>query len=447
MVLDDPLHDREADPDPVGARREEGVEELLARRGGDSRTVVLDLDVNARGDAKDADHDRRPRAARLHRVANQVPQDLTELRRIGVDRDGRGGDFADDADVAPAAGARRELRHLRGERGDVDRRALRPPRLREIEHVGDEIVQPRGLARDDRAEHFVLFAERGAGREEVDAPRDRSERVPDLVREPRGEATEHREPLCLLRARGCADELSAGAPQPLGEVAREERDDDEREEGDREMVGDVSKRHRVHAELIARRRQAPGREPEAEPDDEERRRHARDEDPADARDDGADDAGEAVERHRRARDAAGHVGDDRPRDLVEDELREGERHEPPPHPQQSGKDGGEGEPDPDRREDDLRRERERDLSLAEVEEPDDGEERRKEGQTERGQPGEPPGEERVVGDQSDLMFPARSKIGRYIETMTTPTIPPMSTIMIGSSMLVSAATATSTSSS
>src|SRR5262249_37650203 len=46
-----------------------------------------------------------------------------------------------------------------------------------------------------------------------------------------------------------------------------------------------------------------------------------------------------------------------------------------------------------------------------------------------------------------LMLPAISKIGRYIEMMSPPTMPPRNTIMSGSMSLVSAATATSTSSS
>ena len=49
--------------------------------------------------------------------------------------------------------------------------------------------------------------------------------------------------------------------------------------------------------------------------------------------------------------------------------------------------------------------------------------------------------------QSALILPAMLKIGRYIAMSTTPTVPPMPTIMMGSMRLVSAATATSTSSS
>ena len=48
---------------------------------------------------------------------------------------------------------------------------------------------------------------------------------------------------------------------------------------------------------------------------------------------------------------------------------------------------------------------------------------------------------------SALILPARLKIGRYIAMSTTPTVPPMPTMSAGSMRLVSAATATSTSSS
>jgi hypothetical protein len=46
-----------------------------------------------------------------------------------------------------------------------------------------------------------------------------------------------------------------------------------------------------------------------------------------------------------------------------------------------------------------------------------------------------------------LTLPAIEKIGRYIAMSTVPTMPPMKTIMSGSSNLVMPSTATSTSSS
>ena len=54
------------------------------------------------------------------------------------------------------------------------------------------------------------------------------ERVADLVREPRRDAPEHREPLGLVARARRHLERAAREPEALGEVAGEQRDDDDR---------------------------------------------------------------------------------------------------------------------------------------------------------------------------------------------------------------------------
>src|SRR6185437_4614697 len=83
---------------------------------------------------------------------------------------------------------------------------------------------------------------------------------------------------------------------------------------------------------------------------------------------------------------------------------------------------------------------------AQIEERRRAEEQRRDEQARARHPLEPR-RECVARRQFDLILPASEKIGRYIAMSTVPTTLPMPTIMNGSIKLVSAATATSTSSS
>ena len=71
-------------------------------------------------------------------------------------------------------------------------------RARELEEVGDELVEPPRLAQHDPHEPLVLGGEPLGAAEQLDAAGDRRERVAELVREPGGDGAEVGEPLRAL---------------------------------------------------------------------------------------------------------------------------------------------------------------------------------------------------------------------------------------------------------
>ncbi len=281
--------------------------------------------------------------------------------------------------------------------------------------------------------------------------------------EPRRDATELGEALCFGVTARRDLELAARLAQALGEVPGEQRDDDDRERVQEELIAHVGARDRVRRERLVRgRHDCVRREPEAqervEPEP-ERRGEGR---PAEADEHRADEDGQAVERRRAGRRTARDVDDRGPQALVDHEVHERERAQPSALSQDARLDGRDGVRERDRHEHDLERLRVTREAAVQVEERGRAEQQRGDEQPSARHPHEASARAEVDGSaagamsraravggrgQFDLILPASEKIGRYIAMSTVPTTLPMPTIMMGSIMLVSAATATSTSSS
>ena len=132
-----------------------------------------DLDVLASG------------GGRVGGVADEVPQDLTQLRGVRRDRQ-RLVDLAADLDVAEGLVPARDLQRLLDEHPEVEVHGALRPRVGVVEQVANQHVEPRDLAVDDRHQRTVVLRGLRALLEQLDRSRDRGERVADLVRdEPR----------------------------------------------------------------------------------------------------------------------------------------------------------------------------------------------------------------------------------------------------------------------
>jgi hypothetical protein len=214
--------DREAQPGAAGARRAlEGLEQMLARLGGEAGAGVGDVDDHHRAFAPAGDADlvaRRvvglARLQRLHGVAGEVDQHAQQLIVVGVDHQAAF-DRADPAD--PPVGLQVEgLAHLLDQCREPDHlpvgsRFLCAPigqrRLAEID---------RALERAHQLGREALHARVGQMRQAVGNELGRSQQVAQIMVDLRHRQSERREPVLLLQHRG--DVLLHGAELALGDA-------------------------------------------------------------------------------------------------------------------------------------------------------------------------------------------------------------------------------------
>ncbi len=274
MGLDDRAGDRQTEPGAgraalaTGLGSPEALEQSLARRRGDARSMIANRDPRDLALALDAHLDRGPRRRVHERVAQEVGEHLLQLQRIGKHLDGLLGVQRD-----------RTLRRGRARVGycvaceldELDGPALAigsflEPRQRQ--QVLDEHAHSLGLLLDPAHRHRrLLRLGRGAHPKQLGIAADRGQRCAQLVRgigekaaQPlfalgsRGEgllqALEHRvqrkaEPSDLGRRRSRADapvklpcrDLAGGHGDPV-ERAQADFDDEERGGAERQQHTD-----------------------------------------------------------------------------------------------------------------------------------------------------------------------------------------------------------------
>ena len=166
----------------------------------------------------------------------------------------------------------------------------------------------------------------------------------DLVGEPGGDAPELREALGGAGAGRGLREGSARRPEPLRQVARQQRHHRDAQGVDEERVDHVPRREGVERGVLVRGRTDEVRgEGEAQRAVRAQAGDGCDDGAPGAHDHGAKESGEPVERRGPAGGPPRDVHDPRPRDLVEGELREGNDLETAPGPEQRREDAGDGE--------------------------------------------------------------------------------------------------------
>ncbi len=195
-------------PVPLGTRREERIERARSNLGVHSFAGVDDVDGQPFGpsvaDGAHAHGERAVGAHRLHRVVDQVVEDLAQEVRVAPDAALARLDAELRADLllVRARERQRPLEQIRQRKmGALDVDGPCVP-----EEIRDESIEAARLLVEDREERVVvlardrLLAQAGAG------VRDDRERVADLVRDDGGELPDHRELLLL-------DELLLGGPK------------------------------------------------------------------------------------------------------------------------------------------------------------------------------------------------------------------------------------------
>src|SRR5438067_4798653 len=173
---------------------EEGVEyagEVFGRNPGPgighgkdrlpSRPLQGNRDVPARGGG-------------IRGVAEQVPEDLLELRAIGA-QPATGLGFHRQGDGETVGLGAEELGRFQHQVASVNGAELGRGWLGEGEEVADERFQTLPFLANDLQEPALTLDEPRRTAQQLDRPRHRGERVADLVRETRGESAHHREPI------------------------------------------------------------------------------------------------------------------------------------------------------------------------------------------------------------------------------------------------------------
>ena len=122
MLLDDGVHDRQAQAGSLGLRREERLEDVRLRLGADARASVLDDDDRLLGSRRGARHQPAARGHRLDPVKAKVHEDLLQAVGIARSRGRRQLPFHDHA--APVGLFRKQVEHAAEELHQVD--GLRP---------------------------------------------------------------------------------------------------------------------------------------------------------------------------------------------------------------------------------------------------------------------------------------------------------------------------------
>jgi len=85
VLLDDPPHDGEAEAGAALPGREEGLEDALRGSRGQARALVLDDAGNAPASRACRNPDRRSPGGELHRVGQQVLEDLLQASLVALD--------------------------------------------------------------------------------------------------------------------------------------------------------------------------------------------------------------------------------------------------------------------------------------------------------------------------------------------------------------------------
>ena len=217
VLEDDLLGDRQPEARAAGLRRDEELEHVEPLR--QAGPVVPDRHQGA--PAHDAARNVDLAAAwhRLDGVPDEVDDDLLHLLGIQLQRRDR---LSDGLTASATRDARASGQSRRSTSSTIDvearRRRLHPVGPRELEEVADEAVEPPDLLPDHGEQLLDLGRERGLepgdpAFEKRELERDRVERVPHLVGEPRRERADDRQLLAL-------DDLRLGVLQLLIGAAR-----------------------------------------------------------------------------------------------------------------------------------------------------------------------------------------------------------------------------------
>jgi len=199
MLLDDLLHDDEAEPGPhgvagLGVRRPEELgEEAALRRLGDADPRVADLHADAAALVAREVDPHLPSVRRvLDRVRDQVLEQMLQPSRVPLHR---GEVAAHDREVQPllVRAIPEGPLHLPRERGQVDRleaRSLAGPSGRALHQLVDELAQPPHAALGAADVLLLRVVERAdvPSAHHVQHAHDGGERRPEIVGDPHGEA-------------------------------------------------------------------------------------------------------------------------------------------------------------------------------------------------------------------------------------------------------------------
>ena len=197
MELDQVPHQREAEPEPAVASRRrplrlaEALEDVRQEISRDAAPVVLDDDPAVSVVLVQREADFAAARAELHRIREEVPDDLLEAIRIADDLDHVRIDLADDGDVLGFGGWPGGLEGVAHDVAEIDRREVEAQLARDdprhVEDVLDELDLDGGVALDDLEPTRVRRA-RDLGTPQHPRPaEDGVQRRPELVRDDRQE--------------------------------------------------------------------------------------------------------------------------------------------------------------------------------------------------------------------------------------------------------------------
>jgi hypothetical protein len=236
------VHERETDaagahgpPPPVAVVQRTPLEDHGVVLGREPRTAVADLQPRPGAGTTRGDHQRSARRGDPQGVLGQPVEHLAEPSRVGPHRR-RGCAVQDEADVRGRAARRPHRRGVLDERGEVDGRGVeaevvgRQPR--QLHQVGDEPIEPLGLADDHPSGADGVLPDDDTVAERLGEPAHRGQRGTQLV----GHRQEE-QALALLAAR-----------QRVGQLV--------------DRTGDVGHLHRPghgHPDVAPARPQRPGR--------------------------------------------------------------------------------------------------------------------------------------------------------------------------------------------
>ncbi|MCK6461136.1 MAG: hypothetical protein L6Q95_14740, partial [Planctomycetes bacterium] len=175
------MHHREAEPRPLRARREEGLEETGQHVLRDAGPVVGHRDQRLVGLVRGAEPDApRARAQRLAGVEQQVHEDVLEELRVGA-HERAVGDHELDAMALQVGLLGERAQDALAELLQLERRGARPRRLRERKQVADRLVEAAHLALDLLHDLGARVVALEPAPEDLHGAADARERVLDLV--------------------------------------------------------------------------------------------------------------------------------------------------------------------------------------------------------------------------------------------------------------------------
>ena len=200
MAADDLGNEGQAKAGPVGLGRDEGVEEMRQKVGGNSRPVIMHAKLQRQRNLLARTGNRQAHARTIGRgqldfairriahrfrcILHQIEENLDHLVAIGVDGRQRWVVILGDLDVAGKAGLRHRL-HMVEDRMDVDRRAIHRTFVGEDFHPVHQRDDPVGFVTDEAGQSPVVI--RHGAFEKLGRAADTGQRILDLVRQHRGQ--------------------------------------------------------------------------------------------------------------------------------------------------------------------------------------------------------------------------------------------------------------------